>query len=212
MGLVAAGQPPRLLLVEALRELDALLRERAVGVHRAHAPGKLTHLQEELHGEHLQLFPAQLAVGELEPERVATEGSPGFDAREQIADKVLGDQNLAHRFLPGSVRPRLLVPGTIERRHASAYREELALRIHLAGNAVAQLIEERALEILGEQRAGVAQNERRSLGELARQLPRPVEEPVLGKHLVDGSPFERLPRRELLPREEEVSSSVASDD
>src|SRR4029453_3293264 len=111
-----------------------------------------------------------------------------------------------------SVRPGLLVPGAIERRHASSNREELALRVHLAGDAVAQLVEQRALEILGKQHAGVAQNERRTLGELARQLPRPVEEPVLGQHLVDGSPFERLLRRELLPGQEHVSSPVASDD
>ena len=37
--LVAAGDPPRLLLVDALRELSALLRERTVGVHRAHGAG-----------------------------------------------------------------------------------------------------------------------------------------------------------------------------
>src|SRR5262249_46208796 len=154
---------------------------------------------------------------ELEPERVAPEGPPAFDVREQIADKVLGPQNLAHRFLlavwaPGSIRPGLLVPGAIERRHTSAHREELALRIHLAGDAVAQLIEECALETVGEEHAGVSQNERRSLGELARQLPRPVEEPVPGKHLVDGSPFEGLLRRELLPCQEKITSPVASDD
>src|SRR5262249_18291060 len=109
-----------------------------------------------------------------------------------------------------SVRPGLLVPGAIERRHSPADREELALRVHLAGDAMAQLIEERALETVGEEHAGVSQNERRSLGEVTRQLPRPAEEPVPRKHLVDGSPFERLPRRELLPPQGEASSSVAS--
>src|SRR5262249_39979080 len=57
---------------------------------------KLTHLQEELDGEQLQLFAAQLAVGDLEPERVAPEGPPGLDAREEIPDEVLGCQNRAH--------------------------------------------------------------------------------------------------------------------
>src|SRR5262249_1713336 len=150
--------------------------------------------QEELDGEQLQLFPAQLAVGDLEPERVAPEGPPGLDAREEIPDEILGCQNRAHLLpprspSPGSVRPGLPVPRAIERLHASPDREELALRVHLAGDAVAQLIEERALETVGEEHAGVTQNERRTLGELARQLPRPVEEPVPGKHLVDGSPF-----------------------
>ena len=76
-----------------------------------------------------------------------------------------------------SVRPGLLVPGPIERRHAAADREELALRIRLAGEAMAQLVEECALEVLGEQHARVAEREGRALGQLARQLPRAVEEP-----------------------------------
>src|SRR5262245_61246992 len=100
-----------------------------------------------------------------------------------------------------SARPGLFVPGPIERRHSPADREELALRVRLAGDAVAELVEERALEILGEQHAGVAERERRPLRELARQLPCPVEEPVLRKHLADGSPFERFLRVQLLPRE-----------
>src|SRR5262249_35987174 len=79
-------------------EVQARVGERGVGVDGGDATGKVTDLQEELDGEHLQLFPAQLAVGELEPERVATEGPPAFDAREQIADEFLGRQNLAHRF------------------------------------------------------------------------------------------------------------------
>src|SRR5262245_62461365 len=228
VGLVAAGDPPRLLLVDALRERDALLGEWTVGVHGAHGAGKLTHLQEELDCEHLQLFAAQLAVGELEPERVTTEGAAGPDACGQIADEVLGGQNFGYRILLApavtelalrsasesmpSVRPGRPIPGAVERPHSPTDREELALRIHLAGDAMAQLIEERALETVGEEHAGVSQNERRSLGELAPQLPRPVEEPVPRKHLVDGSPFERLLGRELLPRQEEVSSSVASDD
>src|SRR5262249_51748158 len=105
VGLVAAGQPSRLLLVDALRELHALLGERTVGVHRAHGAGKLTHLQEELDSEDLQLFLAQLAVGQLEPEWMATEGPPGLDAGEQIPDEVLGCQNLAHCFLLHEVVP-----------------------------------------------------------------------------------------------------------
>src|SRR5262245_43766579 len=113
---------------------------------------------------------------------------------------------------PRSVRPGLPVPRAIERLHAAPDREELALRVHLAGDAVAQLIEERALETVGEEHAGVTQNERRTLGELARQLPRPIEEPVPGKHLVDGSPVERLLRRQLLAGQEQVSSPVASND
>src|SRR5262249_40539319 len=110
VGLVAARQPSRLLLVDALRELHALLWKRTVGVHRAHAAWKLTHLQEELDGEHLQLFPAQLALGELAPERVVAEGTPAFDAREQIADEVLGCQNLAHCFSPASRLPLAISP------------------------------------------------------------------------------------------------------
>ena len=73
--------------------------ERTVGVHRAHGARELAHLQEELDGEELQLLAAQLAVGELEPERVTAEGPPRLDARDQILDEGLGGQNLAHRFL-----------------------------------------------------------------------------------------------------------------
>jgi hypothetical protein len=38
--------------------------------------------------------------------------------------------------------------------HSPTDRKELALRVRLAGDAVAQLVEESALEILGEQHAG----------------------------------------------------------
>jgi hypothetical protein len=72
---------PRLFLVDALRELHALLGERTVGVHRAHGAREFAYLQEELNGEDLQLLAAQFAVGEREPERVAAEGPTGFDAR-----------------------------------------------------------------------------------------------------------------------------------
>src|SRR5262249_33237175 len=113
---------------------------------------------------------------------------------------------------PGSVRPGLLVPGPIERLHSPADREELALRVRLAGDAVAQLVEEGTLEILGEEHAGVAQRERGPLRQLARQLPGAIEEPFLGKHLVDRSPFERLLRGQLLPREEHVPRPVPPDD
>ena len=41
----------------------------------------------------------ELAVGELEPERVTAEGPPRLDARDQIPDEGLGGQNLAHLFL-----------------------------------------------------------------------------------------------------------------
>ena len=68
-------------------------------MHRAHGARELAHLQEELDGEELQLLAAQLAVGELEPERVTAEGPPGLDARDEILDEGLGGQNLAHRFL-----------------------------------------------------------------------------------------------------------------
>src|SRR5262245_56390002 len=91
-----------------------------------------------------------------------------------------------HCDYPGSVRPRLLVPGAVERLHSATDREELALRIRLPSDAVGQLAEECPLEILGEQHAGVAQREGRALRELARQLPRPIEEPILRKHLADG--------------------------
>ena len=47
-----------------------------------------------------QLIPAELAVGELEPQRVTAEGPPGLNARDQIPDEGLGGQNVAHRFLP----------------------------------------------------------------------------------------------------------------
>src|SRR5919197_4717840 len=107
-----------------------------------------------------------------------------------------------------SIRPGLLVPGAIERPHSPTDWEELALRICLAGDAVAQLVEECALEILGEQHTGVAEREGRPLRQLARQLPRPVEEPVLGKNLVDGSPFERLPSAQLLSGEQHVPRPI----
>src|SRR5262249_16006886 len=156
---------------------DALLGERTVGMHRAHGAGKLAHQQEELDGEHLQLFAAQLAVGELEPERVTTEGPAGLDARYHVPDELLPGHNLGHRFLLAaavsglmvllsevesmlSVRPGLPIPRAVERPHSPPDREELALRIHLARDAMAQLIEKRALETVGEEHAGVSQNER----------------------------------------------------
>src|SRR4029078_4353229 len=91
------------------------------------------------------------------------------------------------RTVESSVRPRLLVPGTIERGHSPTDRKELALRVLIAGDAVPQLVEECALEILGEQHPGVAERERRPLRELTRQLPRAVEEPVLGENLLNVS-------------------------
>src|SRR5262249_2604025 len=97
--LVAAGNAPRLLLVDALRERDALLGERTVGVHRAYAARELAPLQAELDADHRQLRAAQLAVGEREPQRVTTEGPTGLDAPDEIPDEVLGGQNLAHRVL-----------------------------------------------------------------------------------------------------------------
>src|SRR5262245_44539283 len=113
---------------------------------------------------------------------------------------------------PRSIRPRLLVPSAIERRHSATNREELALRVHLARDAVIQLVEECALEILSEQHAGVAQREGRPLRQLARQLPRAVEQPVLGKHFTDRSPFKRFSGAQLLPGEEKIPCTIASDD
>jgi cytochrome P450 len=105
VGLVAAGQPPRLLLVDALRELHALRGKRTVGVHRAHGARELAHLQEELDGEELQLLAAELAIGEIEPQRVTAEGPPRLDPRDEIPDEGLGCQNLAHlSLLAGRVR------------------------------------------------------------------------------------------------------------
>src|SRR5581483_3705697 len=96
---VAPGQATGLLLVDALRELHPLLRKRTVRVHRAHGARELAHLQEELHGERLELIAAQLAVGEREPERVAAEGPARLDARDQIANELCRGQNLAHELL-----------------------------------------------------------------------------------------------------------------
>src|SRR5262249_4644845 len=111
-----------------------------------------------------------------------------------------------------SVRPGLLVPGTIERRHSPTDRKELSLRVRLAGDAVPQLVEERALQGLREQHAGVAKRQRRPLRQLARELPCPIEEAILGKHLGDGSPLERFAGTQLLPREQHVARAIASDD
>jgi len=101
VGLIAARDPARLLLVDALRELDAHLGERTVGVHRAHAARELAHLQEKLDGEDLQLIAAELAVRDVDPERMTAEGPSRLDARDQIPDEVLGGLNLAHCWAPG---------------------------------------------------------------------------------------------------------------
>src|SRR5262245_50291128 len=96
MRLVAAGDPAGLLLIDALRQLHALVGKRTVGVHGAHRAGELAHLEEELNGERLQLLAAQLAVGDVEPERVTAEGAPRRDTRGQVSNEVLRGQNLAH--------------------------------------------------------------------------------------------------------------------
>lgn len=80
--LVAAGDPPGLLPVHALRELAALVGERAVGVHRAHRARELAHPEREWDGEPLELRARELAVREREPERMSAEGPPRLAARE----------------------------------------------------------------------------------------------------------------------------------
>ena len=52
-----------------------------------------------------------------------------------------------------AVGPGLLVPWPVERLHLAAEREERALRVGLAGQAVAELVDERPLERVGEQLA-----------------------------------------------------------
>src|SRR5579862_4486014 len=100
VGLVTARHAASLFLVDAFRELHPLGWERTIGVHRAYRARELAHLQEELDGEELELLAAQLAVGQLVPERVTAEGAPRLDARGQIPDEILGSQHLAHRILP----------------------------------------------------------------------------------------------------------------
>jgi hypothetical protein len=68
-------------------------------MHRAHGARELAHLQEELDGEELQLLAAELAVGEIEPERMAAERPPRLDPRDEIPDEGLGCQNRAHLSL-----------------------------------------------------------------------------------------------------------------
>ena len=94
---VAAGQASGLFLVDALRELDALLREGAVRVHAADCARELAHLQEELDGEELELRAGELPVGDGEPQRVAAEGSARLDARHEILDESFGCQYVGHR-------------------------------------------------------------------------------------------------------------------
>ena len=110
--------------------------------------------------------------------------------------------------LAASVGPGLLVPRRVERFHLAAEREERALRVRLAAEAVAELVEERALERVGEQLTGVAQRQRRPLDQFAGVLPGPVEQLVLGQHLVDHAPLLGLLGAELLARQQEVARAV----
>src|SRR5438552_18404323 len=87
MGDVASGDPARLLLVEALRELDPLARIRADRVQRAHRARELADLKEELHREGAKRRAREPSLGDAQPQRVAAEGPFGVDQLPQLVDE-----------------------------------------------------------------------------------------------------------------------------
>src|SRR5262245_60673731 len=108
-----------------------------------------------------------MVVRATQPEVAATSNT--LSQLEIFILRVGGVNGESGRRGCGSVRPRLLVPRTVERFHSAADREELALRVHLASDAMVQLVEERAFEILREQHTGVTQRQGWTLHQLARQ-------------------------------------------
>src|SRR4051812_13830049 len=124
---------------------------------------------------------------------------------------------MTHRVdLPGatdrSVGPGLLVPGTVEPAHPSPLGKELPLRVRLARQPVTQLVEEGALEVLGEQLARVSQHQWRPPGEITRDLPRTLDELLLRHHLRDDAPLQRLLCAQFLPHEQHGTRPVRPDE
>ena len=112
------------------------------------------------------------------------------------------------RWTGWTVRPGFLVPRPIEWRHLAAEREERALRVRLAPQPVAELVDERALERIGEELSGVAQRQRRALDQFAGVLPSPIQHLVFREHLIDHAPLLGLVRAELLAGQQEVARAV----
>src|SRR6201999_2200225 len=107
-----------------------------------------------------------------------------------------------------AIGPGFLVPRAVQRCHLAAEREENALRVGLAAQTVAEFVDEGPLERVGEQLSRVPQGQRWPLDQLTRMFPGPVEQLVLGQHLVDDAPLLGLLRTELLAREQEVAGAV----
>src|SRR5439155_10004028 len=87
---IAPGDAAGLLLVEALGELDALVKVGTARVERAHRPRKLAHLEKELHGERRERGAREPALGDAEPERMASEGAAGVDRGAKVVDERAG--------------------------------------------------------------------------------------------------------------------------
>ena len=82
---IAARDPAGLFLVDALGELDPLVRIGAARVQPAHRARELAHLQEELDREALQPGAVDAALGDPVPERMTAEAAPRLD---QLAQRV----------------------------------------------------------------------------------------------------------------------------
>src|SRR5439155_10098125 len=87
---VRARDAARLLLVEALGELDPLVDVGTGGVERAHGARKFPDLEEELHGEGTESRPRKPAAQDVEPEWMATERALGVDRRTHLIDEGAG--------------------------------------------------------------------------------------------------------------------------
>ena len=85
---------------------------------------------------------------------VASAHEPGYPARSR------------------SLTPRLLVPRPVQALHPGTEREELALRPQLGLETMVHLVQERALQVLHHQVTRVPERDRRSHGQIARDLPR----------------------------------------
>src|SRR3954452_11191778 len=73
-----------------------------------------------------------------------------------------------------SVGPGFLVPSAVQTPHASALGKELSLGVGLTRQAVPQLVQERAFEVLGGELTCLPQDQRQRTGPLASSVPSAV--------------------------------------
>src|SRR5580704_5501445 len=84
-----AGNPARLLFIEALGQLHPLLRIGASRMQRAQRPRKLTHLQKKLGRKITQPILRNLALCDPMPNGMAPKGPPLMNHRKNLAHKAV---------------------------------------------------------------------------------------------------------------------------